>query len=299
VQDVCIKEDLGYEAIMGIIDHYVQQEVDFDQLSCLDVVGLDEISLRKGQRHVVTIVTGRIDDETIILSVLPDRQKATVKALLNGIPQRLRKTIQTVCSEMYEGFIHAAKEVFGKRVRIVIDRFHVAKLYRRGFETFRKQELKRLKRVLPEDAYKQLKGVMWALRKKEEDLTDEERDRVVRLFAYSPQLKTAYDFCQELTEIFNQHPGKGMAKRKLKEWIKRVRESELRCFDTFLTTLEKWRDEIANYFSSRLTSGFVEGLNNKIKVIKRRCYGILNPKHLFQRIHLDLAGYSLFAWEIR
>ena len=58
-------------------------------------------------------------------------------------------------------------------------------------------------------------------------------------------------------------------------------------------------DEIANDFHDRQTSGFVEGLNNKIKVIKRRCYGLLNVKHLFQRIQLDLAGYALFAWKIR
>ena len=58
-------------------------------------------------------------------------------------------------------------------------------------------------------------------------------------------------------------------------------------------------DEITNYFLDRQTSGFVEGLNNKIKVIKRRCYGILNVKHLFQRIYLDLSGYTLFAGKIR
>jgi len=54
-------------------------------------------------------------------------------------------------------------------------------------------------------------------------------------------------------------------------------------------------DKITNYFINRQTSGFVEGLNNKIKVIKRRCYGILNVKHLFQHIYLDLGGYSLYA----
>lgn len=54
-------------------------------------------------------------------------------------------------------------------------------------------------------------------------------------------------------------------------------------------------DEIANYFGGRHNRGFVEGLNNRIKVIKRRCYGILKIDHLFQRIHLDLVGYSLFA----
>ncbi|MHA2219756.1 MAG: transposase, partial [Candidatus Hodarchaeales archaeon] len=54
-------------------------------------------------------------------------------------------------------------------------------------------------------------------------------------------------------------------------------------------------DEITNYFEARFNSGFVEGLNNKIKVIKRRCYGIFNIEHLFQRIHLDLEGYSVFT----
>jgi len=58
-------------------------------------------------------------------------------------------------------------------------------------------------------------------------------------------------------------------------------------------------DERANDFHDRQTSGGVEGLKNKIKVIKRRCYGILNVKHLFQRIELELSGYALFALKIR
>ena len=70
---------------------------------------------------------------------------------------------------------------------------------------------------------------------------------------------------------------------------------ELSCFDDFFGTLERHETEITNYFLERHTSGFVEGLNNKIKVIKRRCYGILNREHLFQRIELDLTGYEAFA----
>ena len=65
-----------------------------------------------------------------------------------------------------------------------------------------------------------------------------------------------------------------------------------------MTTLEHWLEDIANYFIDRHTSGFVEGFNNKLKVIKRRCYGILNVTHLFQRVQLDLYGYSLFARKI-
>ena len=298
VQDVAIKEDVGYEAIMGIIDRHIERRVNWESLTQLDVVGLDEISLKKGHRDFVAIITGRVETETVILGVLPDRKKATVKAFLRGIPQRLRHTIHAVCSDMYEGFVNAAKEVFGKRVKIVIDRFHVAKLYRSGLDKLRKQELKRLKQELSEEDYRQLKGAMWALRKPKEQLTNEDNDVLVCLFGYSSYLKMAYELCGALTAIFDTQMSQKEGKQQLQEWMQKVRASQLRCFDSFLATLENWLDDIANYFIDRHTSGFVEGFNNKLKVIKRRCYGILNVTHLFQRVQLDLYGYSLFARKI-
>src|SRR5215471_11904289 len=173
VQDTSIKEDIGYEAIMGIIDRYIERDINWAAVPRLDVLGLDEISLKKGHRDFVAIITGRIETETVILGVLPDRKKATVKAFLRGIPPRLRQTIHAVCSDMYEGFVNAAKEVLGKRVKIVIDRFHVAKLYRSALDKLRKREVKRLKQELSKAAYGQLKGAMWALRKLKDRLTDE------------------------------------------------------------------------------------------------------------------------------
>ena len=82
------------------------------------------------------------------------------------------------------------------------------------------------------------------------------------------------------------------SERKIKQWINAVEKSELTCFNTFIKTLNKLWNEILNYFINRLNSGFVEGLNNKIKVLKRRCYGIFNTENLFQRISIDFAGYS-------
>src|SRR5467141_1174935 len=298
VQDTSVKEDMGYEAIMGIIDRSIAREIQWEDVPRFEVIGLDEISLKKGHRDFVAIITGRMETETVILGVLPDRKKATVKTLLSSIPQRVRQTIHSVCTDRYEGFVNAAKEVFGKRVKIVMDRFHVAKLYRRGLDSLRKYECKRLKQELSEEAYGQFKGAMWALRKSEETLTDDEKDVLVRLFAHSPCLKMAYEFCHDLTSIFDTQLRKREGKRQLRQWMKKVRASKLHCFDRFLTTLEHWIDDIANYFIDRHTSGFVEGFNNKLKVVKRRCYGILNVTHLFQRIHLDLYGHSLFAMKI-
>ena len=74
-----------------------------------------------------------------------------------------------------------------------------------------------------------------------------------------------------------------------------MRASGLQCFNGFLTTVANWREEITNYFLKRQNSGFVEGLNNKLKVLKRRCYGLDSVKTLFQRLRLDLEGYRLFG----
>jgi transposase len=198
---------------------------------------------------------------------------------------------------MYDGYINAVKEIFGNKVKVVIDRFHIAKNYRKCLDTLRKQELKRLKKELTEAEYKKLKGAMWALRKKEEDLTEEEKIVLLILFTYSPALKQAYDFQNSLTEIFNKNINKQEASNLIKRWIKEISKSTLTCFDKFIATLNKNWNDILNYFyrKQRKNSGFVEGLNNKIKVIKRRCYGIFNLEKLFQRIFLDLEGYEKFA----
>jgi transposase len=295
VADVSIKQGLGYEAVMGIIDRHLGREVNWEVIKELGIVGLDEIALKKGHKDFVTIVSARMGSEIELLAVLEDRKKETVKAFLSSIPKRLRRTISALCSDMYEGYINAAKEVFGERIAIVIDRFHVAKLYRKGLDELRKQELRRLKKELPKEDYKQLKGAMWALRKDQDQLSQEELAGLACLFICSPLLKRAYEYCNELTAIFDEPLTKKAAIKRIKKWKRGVQRSALSCFDDFLKTLDNRMAEIANYFEGRFNSGFVEGLNNKIKVIKRRCYGILNIDHLFQRIHLDLTGYSLFA----
>ena len=196
---------------------------------------------------------------------------------------------------MYDGFVKAAKEVFGDKVQSIIDRLHVAQWYRKGVDTLRKAEMKRLKNTLVKEEYAKLKNVMWILRKDTKNLLDEELDVLQLLFMHSPLLETSYKLSKELTYIFNEDRQRSRAKRKIHAWINRVKQSGLGCFNTFLSTLEERMEEILHDFIHRQTSGFVEGLNKKIQVIKRRCDGILHPDHLFQRILLDLSGYSLFS----
>ncbi len=295
IEDVSLKERLPYDVVLGVMERRIEQQVNWTRFTTLGTLGLDEIALKKGHRDFVVLVTARLPDgHVVILGVLPDREKVTVKRFLTSIPVPLRETIEALCTDMYPGYINAAREVLS-HVRIVIDRFHVAEQYRAAADIVRKQELKRLKRELPPADYQQLKGSLWAFRKNQADLSPEEQAVLTRLFGYSVELAAAHLLREELTAIFEQAQSLAQAQAELRAWQERVRHSGLSCFETFLNTLDYWWTEITNYFEHHDSSGFVEGLNNKIKVLKRRCYGLFNLGHLFQRIFLDLEGYRLFA----
>ena len=159
----------------------------------------------------------------------------------------------------------------------------------------RKREWKRLQKTLSKASQKELKNVHWILRRRRADLTDDESRILKRIFMLSPKIKEAYEACEALTAIYESRISKGQGKRRLRGWMQRIKNRGLHCFDQFLGTLDSHFEYITNYFEGRHNSGFVEGLNNKIKVIKRRCYGITNLKHLYQRVFLDLNGYALFG----
>lgn len=131
---------------------------------------------------------------------------------------------------------------------------------------------------------------MWALRKSE--LSDKEKEILKIAFKYSDKLKEVYKLSCKLTEIMNTKTTRNGGIRRLRNWISRVKESDATYFKTFIGTLEKHIEEIANYFIERESSGFVEGFNNRIKVLKRRCYGIVDRVHLFRRISLDIGGHQ-------
>lgn len=218
-----------------------------------------------------------------------------MKAFLEQIPARLRTTIQHFTTDMWDGYIYAIEEYIAEHEEVeavlVIDRFHVAQQYREDFDELRKKELRRLKKELPQETYDQdCKNTLWLLRKNHAALQDEERKRLRRLFQHSPELHQAYTLREELTAIFNQSQTPEEAERRLLSWRRKAQHNDLSCYDGFIKTLTRHWQRILNYFHARINSGFVEGLNNKIKVIKRRCYGIKKTTTLFQRLWLDLEG---------
>ncbi len=295
VEDVSLKEGISYASMAGVLERRVDASVDWSVITEIEILGLDEIALKKGHRDYVTLVTGQLrDGEIMILGVLPGHEKAEVIEFLRLIPLRIAQTVQTVCCDLWEAYTEAAREELPS-ARIVADRFHVAKHYRHAADEVRKQELHRLKKELSKEEYQELHGSYRAFRKNAEDVNKQERKVLRRFFEHSPLAKQAYGLREQLTAIFNRNLSKKQAQSKIRGWIQKVQNSGLYCFDDFLKLLDMWSEEITNFFIQRQNSAFVEGFNNKVKVLKRRCYGIFNLKHLFQRIFLDLNGYRLFA----
>ncbi|MFQ5399955.1 MAG: ISL3 family transposase [Anaerolineae bacterium] len=299
VADVSLKENLGYDAVLGALERQVDKEINWDAVQNLGTIGIDEVAHKKGHKSYRAVVTARQDDGTIlILTVLNDRKK-TVSDFLMSIPKRLHSTIHTFCFDMWDGYLGAIAAFMTAhpdiKAKLVIDRFHVAKTYRDDFDTLRKKEMRRLRQELPEATYKEVvHGMHWVLRHNYDHLNDDDKVRLRSLFQYSPLLHQAYTLREELTAIFNMDLGLTEGRRRLEKWSAKVERSTLTCFNKFLKTLRNHLDEIANYFDKRASSGFVEGINNKLKTIARRSYGLKRVDSLFRRLWLDLNGYRYF-----
>ena len=128
--------------------------------------------------------------------------------------------------------------------------------------------------------------------------SDADKSKLELLYKHSDKIKKAHSYALKLTNIFNTHCGRKSGMAKLNRWIKKVEKSTVTCFDGFISTLGKYKAYIVNYFKKRKNSGFVEGMNNKIKVAKRRCYGFSAVKTIFQRLFLDFQGFEIYAWLI-
>jgi transposase len=227
ISDVVSPHDVSYAVVRGVLARYVGDEVDWRQFARLRVLGLDEISLRKGHRDFVTIVSTQDEaGHPSGLAVLKGREKKIVVAFLQSIPEPVRATIEQACTDLYEGFANAVKEVL-PHVKRVADSFHVAKLSRAAVEDLRKQEMNALKQTLPKEEYARLKGVLWRLRRNFADLSEADKQLLERLFDHSPRLRQAHALREQVTTILGQKLSKEAAPRALRAWTEEVKRSGL------------------------------------------------------------------------
>ena len=136
----------------------------------------------------------------IVIAALPGRSKDIVKEFLAAIPLRLKNTIKHVCTDMYDGFVNAVIEALGSQT-LVIDRYHVAKLYRAPLDKLRMKEMARLKSSLTAEEYKKLDSTMWILRKQHECLTDDDKNKLTYI---SEMLRDQADIIEAMATKIKQ-----------------------------------------------------------------------------------------------
>ena len=212
-------------------------------------------------------------DTKEIVDVLESRTQEKLRARLERLSPFERAQIQEVAIDMWNPYDTVCAELLPHAV-ITADRFHVMQAVNRELKQLKNQQ----KKVYPQA----LKGVHYALLKNRQDLTDKQQAALERVYQVSPLVKAAHRLKECLRHIFECKSTKEKAIERLRKWSLIAEKAGL--FPQFRRTLANWMHRIANYFCHRTTSGIVEGINNKIKLIKRRAFGFRNFEHFRIRV---------------
>lgn len=125
--------------------------------------------------------------------------------------------------------------------------------------------------------------------KNQKDLNEKQRIKLENLYQASPELKVCHQLKEQFRTIFETATDREKARVALRRWMKQVEKLNVTALQSFLVTLKNWFELILNYFLERWTNAFAEGINNKIKLIKRRAFGFTNFDHFRLRILVECA----------
>jgi transposase len=264
------------------------QAMTIDPQRVLTDIGMDEVSLKKRHKLYVTIMTDLSDpNNPQVLAVKPGRDEQAAEACLNLLtPEQCDKVLRYRV-DMGASYNHACGALL-KNAKASIDRFHVAKLFGEAVDGVRKKITRGYKKKLTKAQRKEFRSRMWEFRRDPSSLTAEEKAKLAGLFEELPELRKLYDLRVEFKKIFDETQDRREAELALTAWIMRLLEAFPEMDKAFVKTYERWQEKILNYFDGRHTSGVVEGINNKARVITKRAYGLKSASSLWTRLVLDL-----------
>jgi transposase len=236
-------------------------------------IGLDEFSV-SGRRLYHTAICDLVDRE--VMEVLEGQGREKVEEYLDKLPQPER--IKGVAMDMHEPFRQAVNMCLAQ-AKIVVDKFHLIRHINEAPDKVRS----RLQGGNRKDKRRDLFKRRYTLLKGAEKLNNWERAKLGELFSAYPELREAW-LLKESFRGWYQTPERSQAEGKLVLLEEKIACSSLPEFKELLRTFRNWREEILNYFDYRITNGFVEGKNNRIKTIKRIAYGYRNMANFRLRI---------------
>lgn len=222
-----------------------------------------------------------------MIDVLEGRDKQTVIEYLRKNKEKLFSEVEEVTCDMWDAYVNAAEEVFGKTIRVTIDRFHVIKNFQEHLTDARRE----IQRELDKEAAKDLKGTRWLWQTNQENLSEDQRQQLEQLKERFPRLKELVTQRESLRAIFEDKTitDAESGRKRLSEWMERAKALGLKALEKFSKTLSNWLGRIVNYFVWRSSNGRTEGFNHGLRAILWRAYGMLNFQHFRLRV-LDRFG---------
>ena len=278
IRDVAKETRLDWHTIKELECQYMREQLRRTGTPAPKVIGIDEISIRKG--HTYRIVVSDLERRRPVWFGGTDRSEESMDLFYQSLGPRKAKKIRLAVMDMWKAFEKSAKKNV-PQAAILYDKFHVMRHLGEAMDTVRKQEYGRL--VGKDRSF--IKGQKYTLLSHKENLDLSGRQSLRKLLKANKRLNTAYLLKETFGQLWS-YETEGWARRFFDNWKASLKWQRLKPYEEFAEMIERHWDGIAAYChpENKVALGFVEGLNNKIRVIQRRAYGLRDEEYLRLKI---------------
>jgi transposase len=264
----------SWDSVCRAVEYAVEWGLAHRDLSQVTALGVDEVAWARGHTYL-TLVYDIGGATKRLLAVAEHRTEASLRSCLASLGDPVCQRVKYVCSDLCKAYLNVITKKLGHAVH-VLDRFHVMQQFGKALDEIRAEESKRLVR----DGYEPvLKKSRWCFLKRPEHLTDKQTVKLSELLRYNLRTVRAYLLREEFQRLW-EYKSAWWAGKFLDEWTGRVMRSKLEPMKKVARSIRTHRPLILNWFRARgeISSGAVEGLNNKVKLVTRKSYGFRTAK---------------------
>lgn len=232
------------------------------QIEGLKRLGIDEISLVKGQGKFIVVLVDL--DQGKLIGLVKSKKSQAIEEVMQSWGEKVLEEIEEVSMDLCKQYYSLVKKLCEKAV-ITVDRFHVTKILHEEVNRVRIEQKKTAESLNLEEREKlfsSLKGSKYVLLKREENLKEEQKEKLLKLKEASAFIKVVHELKEEFTEIFEKSQDLAEGTLKLADWL--LKASAF--LPKTVKTIKNWFGEVVGYFERKTTNGMVEGINNRLKV---------------------------------
>lgn len=274
IKDVAKEFHLDWKTVKELDKQYMREQLRRSGKPRPKLIGIDEISIRKG--HEYRIVVSDLEKHRPIWFGGKDRTEESMDEFYAKIGEKQSKKIRLAVMDMWKPFEKSAKKNI-PQAAILYDKFHVMRHLSEALDAVRKKEYARL----TGEKRKFIKGQKYILLSNRENLSLDGKASLKTLLDANKRLNTAYVLKESFGQLWS-YQSEGWARKFFDNWKKSLKWQRLKPYEEFVKLVEKHWDGIAAYSKpeNKVALGFMEGLNNKIRVFQRRAYGLQDEEYL-------------------